>query len=311
MRIAILGASSQIAKDLILSMSRLESVTLFLYVRDVLAFTAWLSASQIDKSKYVVQDYSKYGQEPHDVVINFVGIGDPRRASEMGASILEVTQKFDDLALNQIRKKPSTKYIFISSGAVYGDVFGEPANEQTHAKININNISPTDYYGVAKLYSEVRHRTFSNLDITDIRVFNYFSRTQDLNAGFFLAQIISSIKRNITLRTTADNMVRDYIHPTDFFRLIECVLMSSRANRAIDCYSRAPIEKQVLLDLMVDKFGLKYELVKNDQGLFVNATGVKEFYFSLNRAAKDIGFVPSYSSMDCILEEGAALMVVR
>lgn len=308
MRIAILGASSQIAKDMILSMHQMQSVTLFLYVRDVHVITSWLYSFGIKKLKFYVQDYSKYGDEPHDVVINFVGVGDPRRAAEMGASIIEVTQKFDDLALNQIKKNPSTKYVFISSGAVYGDVFGEPATEQTKATVNINNISSLDYYSVAKLYAEVRHRTYECLDITDVRVFNYFSRTQDLNAGFFLAQIITAIKSNSVLQTTADNMVRDYIHPTDFFQLIGCVLNSSRANRAIDCYSRSPIKKQDLLDLMADRFGLKYEWVDNSPGAFVNATGIKENYYSLNRSARNIGFNPIYSSMDCILDETTAIL---
>jgi len=76
-RIAILGASSQIAKDLILSFAHQGNSDLLLYVRDVAATQNWLTCQGVI---HPVMPYAAYGREAHDAVLNFVGVGDPKRA---------------------------------------------------------------------------------------------------------------------------------------------------------------------------------------------------------------------------------------
>lgn len=313
-RVAILGASSQIAKDLIRSFARQGRTHALLYVRDVAAMRRWLADHFIH---YPVAPYEEYGREPHEAVLNFVGVGDPQRAAQMGGAIFGVTQQFDDLALAQLQRHPERRYIFLSSGAAYGSTFLQPAGPDTHADIAINALTPQEYYSVAKLHAECKHRAHPQLAITDLRVFNYFSHTQDLNARFFITDVLRAVRDGTVLQTSPGTMVRDYLHPDDFHQLVECVLRAPPANGAIDCYSAAPIDKLALLAAMEQRYGLRYEMAAAGAGagdgarggaIVVNATGAKPHYYSLNRQAAELGYQPAYTSLDGILAESAIIV---
>lgn len=304
--IAIVGASSQIAKDLICSFAAAGRTGLLLYVRNLETTQAWVVEQNLD-SVCSVHGYEAYGELSHDVVINFVGVGDPRRAAEMGASIFEITARFDDMVLADLARNPGRRYLFLSSGAAYGNAFAEPVTASTQAAIAINNIQPQDYYATAKLHAEVRHRARPDLAIIDLRVFNMFSRTQDIEARFFITDIVRAIRDERTLQTSADYMVRDFMHPDDFHRLVECLLAAPPTNCAVDCYSREPIDKPALLQAMAERFGLRYEVVGGTTAS-VNATGAKPYYYSLNRKAAEFGYQPARSSLEGIVAETAAIL---
>lgn len=105
----------------------------------------------------------------------------------------------------------------MSSGAAYGEAFNEPVNKNTKAIININNLKQKDWYAVAKLHAECHHRTLSHISIVDIRIFNYFSHTQDMESRFLITDITRAINSKEILNTSAESIVRDYISPSDFF----------------------------------------------------------------------------------------------
>ena len=305
MRIAILGATSQIAKDLLLSFSALSNHELVLYARRPEAVSYWLAINGL-KGRYHIANLSNFKvEENFDTVINFVGVGNPVQTMAMGASIFDVTQKYDELALDYIRQHTDCRYIFLSSGASYGASFDAPVDENTLAAVAINHLQPQDWYGVAKLYAECRHRALANLPIVDVRVFNYFSHTQDLQARFLITDIVRAIRDKTVLKTSAAYMARDYLHPSDFYRLVEAILISPATNAAVDCYSKAPLNKTDLLAALQEKFGLKYEIIKSDATVnaTVNATGNKKEYYSKNRRAKEFGYDPKLTSLEGILQE--------
>lgn len=305
MRIAILGATSQIAKDLVLSFSTQSSHELVLYARRPDVVTQWLASVGLI-GRYAVADFMAFsGNEHFDAILNFVGVGNPARAAAMGASIFDVTLKYDELALDYLRQHPRCRYIFLSSGAAYGSSFDEPVDKNTKAVVAINNLQPQDWYGVAKLHAECRHRSLAHLPIIDIRVFNYFSHTQDISARFLITDILRAIRDKAVLKTSPDYIVRDFIHPSDFFKLVIAVLSSPAVNKAVDCYSKAPIDKPTLLSTMQENFGLQYEVAEATVG--VNATGSKPCYYSLNTLAADFGYQPSLASVDGILIEAKAV----
>lgn len=300
-RLAILGASSQIAKDLVRSLVGAGHGDLLLYVRDTAAMQAWLGRQGLDLP---VATYDAYDRVPHDAVLNFVGVGDPQRAASMGGDIFDITQQFDDLALAGLRRHPSRRYVFLSSGAAYGSDFSAPAGPETRATVAINALQPQDYYAVAKLHAECRHRARPDDAITDLRIFNYFSHTQDLAARFFITDMLRAVRDGSVLHTSAGFMVRDYLHRADFHQLVQCVL-AVPGNRALDCYSAATIDKPALLALMQRRFGLRYEVA---DGNVVNATGSKPHYYSLNRQAAELGYQPAYTSEDGIASESAIIL---
>lgn len=304
--LAFLGANSQIARDLIAAICAKER-RLLLYVRNIPAMQAWLRERQL-QDWATVHGYDSYDALPHDVVLNFVGVGDPRRAVEMGNSIFDVTVKFDELALEGLKRNPGRRYVFLSSGAVYGDVFQQPVTAASKAAFAINVVTQQDWYAVSKLHAEVRHRAWANASIVDLRVFNYFSRTQDLSARFFVTDLLRAILTGETVQVSADFMMRDFMHPSDFHQLVECVLAAPPANMAIDCYSAAPVDKPTLLRSLHEKFGLQYEVATQSHTLTVNATGAKPYYYSLNRKAETFGYIPVYSSLSGVMEEATALL---
>jgi nucleoside-diphosphate-sugar epimerase len=306
-RIAIVGASSQIATDLIRSFVANGRSDLLLYVRDAAAMTAWLLTNGLAQA-CSVHLYGAYGEIAHDVVLNFVGVGDPRRAVEMGASIFAVTSEFDDRVLADLERHPQRRYLFLSSGAVYGNAFGEPVRASTQARIPVNDVLPQDWYAAAKLHAEMRHRSRPHLAIVDLRVFNYFSRTQDIEARFFITDIVRAVRDGRALRASADYMVRDFLHPADFHRLVEAVLAAPARNCAVDCYSREAVDKPTLLQAMQARFGLEVETAPASAQIAVNATGAKPHYYSLNRIAAEFGYQPTYTSLDGVIAETEAIL---
>jgi nucleoside-diphosphate-sugar epimerase len=301
MRIAILGATSQIAKDLVQSFAANSSHDLVLYARRPGAVTQWLTQTNLAQF-YKVADFAAFTSDEHfDAILNFVGVGNPAQAAAMGASIFDVTLKFDELALDYVRQHPACRYIFLSSGAAYGSSFDSPADANTKAVIDINHLQPQDWYGVAKLHAECRHRSLPHLHIVDIRVFNYFSHTQDVSARFLITDIVRAIKSCETLITSSANIVRDFIGPDDFYQLVTLLLVAPVMNEVVDCYTSAPVEKMTLLSVMKNRAGLKYEITNLPIGL--NTTGIKQNYYSTNRFAGSVGYAPTKTSMESVLYE--------
>jgi len=246
-------------------------------------------------------------QQEIDTIINFVGAGDPARLKAMAGDILPISHHYDALALSYLQRHPQTRYIFLSSGAVYGHNFQQPVTDESPAVVPANAIKSQDYYTIAKLYAETIHRSLKDLSIVDVRVFNYFSRAQNLESRFFISDIINAIVKGVTLESNAAPMTRDYIHPTDFVALIECLLDAEPCNTAVDCYSREPITKTDLLATMQNEFGLKYTM--NSEPNQLNATGEKPFYYSLNRAAQRFGYHPIHTSKEALIDECRAILL--
>lgn len=304
-RIAILGATSQIARDMIISFSTDEKIHLHLFARRTDEVKKWLAADGLS-GRYPVDEFSGFAKQEFDAVINFVGAGNPAQIAAMGNSILDVTLRFDDLVLEYLRSHPSCRYLFMSSGAAYGSNFAGPAKRDTPAVVAINNLAPQDWYGVAKLHAECRHRSHPEFAIIDMRVFNYFSRSQDVSARFLITDILRAIRDKAVLKTSPDYIMRDFLHPADFHRLVSALLAAPVANAVVDCYSRAPIDKPSLLAAMKERFGLQYEITEATVG--VNATGNKAHYYSLNTRAADFGYQPELTSLEGVLLESTMIL---
>jgi nucleoside-diphosphate-sugar epimerase len=301
MRIAILGASSNIAQDLILSFFKDKRYFFSLFGRNVELLGKWVDSKNLD-TRYQVQPYTAFNNsQKYNVIINFVGIGDPIKAQKMGSNIFKITEQYDDMALNYIKHHKQTKYIFLSSGAVFGGSYQDPVNKNTVAMVDVNNLNSTDWYAIAKLYAEAKHRSLSNLFIIDVRVFNYFSHTQDMSARFLITDIVRAIKNKEIFKTSAEDIVRDFITPADFYNLIRAIIDFKPINTVLDCYTKSPVSKFDLLDEMESEFGLRYKI---DRSIgVINATGLKNNYYSISGMAKELGYEPKNTSLDGIIQE--------
>jgi nucleoside-diphosphate-sugar epimerase len=305
MRIAVLGATSEIAKDLILAFYKDKQHSLVLFARRPDDVQQWID-TVIPTSQFECFNFDVFhSQGYYDAIINFVGVGNPAKTAALGAGIFDITLRFDGLALDYVERNPTCKYIFLSSGAAYCSDFLEPANECTKATIDLNNLQPHDWYGVAKLHAECRHRALPHLSIVDVRVFNYFSHTQDMNARFLITDILRSIRDKTVFETSSSNITRDFIHPSDFYQLISLILAANHINLAVDCYSKNPISKHDLLEAMKIDFGLMYKTNQDNQdNQAFNANGNKINYYSkYTQAAQSFLYQPSYSSKNTLIEQ--------
>jgi hypothetical protein len=68
------------------------------------------------------------------------------------------------------------------------------------------------------------------------------------------------------------------------------------------------VDKPTLLQALHERFGLRYHATQSGNTATVNATGNKPHYYSLNRKAEALGYVPAYSSLAGVLEEATALI---
>jgi hypothetical protein len=118
------------------------------------------------------------------------------------------------MVLDYQRSYPACHYLFLSSGAAYGSNFKEPATFDTLAIVAINSLSPQESYGVAKLHTECRHRSHTELSIIDIR----------------------AIRDKKTLKTSPEYIVRDFLHPSDFYKLVSALLLSPATSAVVDAY---------------------------------------------------------------------------
>ena len=127
-----------------------------------------------------------------------------------------------------------------------------------------------------------------------------------MSARFFMTNILRAIRDKTVLQTFSDYIVRDYLHPLIFDNLVNALLSAPASNAAVDCCSRAHIDKQSLLTAMKDEFGLRYEITEASAS--VNATGSKPHYYSLNMRADVFGYQPSLTSLERIkLEMGKTM----
>jgi nucleoside-diphosphate-sugar epimerase len=141
----------------------------------------------------------------------------------------------------------------------------------------------------------------ADLNIVDLRIFGYFSRFIDLNAQYFMSEVISCVKDGKVLVTGEENMIRDYVHPSDLMSLIEKYIVVQPLNDVFDVYSLKPVMKFEILEYFAKQYGLKYS-IKDDMQISA-ATGIKDYYYSDYKKAEQIGYSPQFTSMDSIIEE--------
>ena len=300
-RIAILGATSHIAKGLIFNYARRSDCRLYLFARSTDRVAEFLKA--IDPKCIVsVHEFNEFSRDQYDVAINCVGIRKTTDFADRIVSVFQLTEDYDNLVIKYLEQHPDVIYINFSSGAVYGTDFRAPVDENSRATWEVNKVESSEFYGIAKLNSEIKHRSLKGFKIVDLRVFGYFSRFIDQEAKYLLTEIIACLKSGKELLTDQNNITRDYLHHQDLFALVDKCLERTAVNDVFDAYSRKPAEKREILNYFSRNYGLKYS-VREDIDV-TSLTGRKDKYFSVSRkAGRLLGYEPEYDSLDCIAQE--------
>ena len=304
-RIAILGATSHIAKGLISNFAQNTECKLFLFARSHKCIEEFLKENSL-KGDILIKGFKDFHSYEYDVIINCVGLGVPNKLKGKTDLIFQLNEEFDNMVISYLDKHPRSRYINFSSGAVYGNNFNDKIREGTLSKIDVNNIKPQDYYGIAKINSEAKHRSRKDLNIIDVRIFSYFSRFIAFDSGYFLSDLVKCVKENRELITDACDFIRDYIGPVDLFNLIKLIIKHKPFNGPVDAYSRKPVSKFKLLEFFAKKYALRY--VIDNKIKFACPTGSKNVYCSLCRAADKLGYAPEFSSLETVEIESEFLL---
>lgn len=310
--IGILGATSHIAKNLILNfLEKDNDIQLFLFVRNQDKLNAFLnetvSASHLKRCFQL--PFSELNSTKIDVLINCVGIGNPSELISKPYLILSLTEEFDNLCINYVSEHTKTLLINFSSGAAYGKDFSKPVGINSKLEAKINFLENDDFYGIAKLNSEAKHRAFKNFNIADLRIFGFFSRFIDLSAGFLMSEIINAIESKNILTTNSKDICRDFIDPQDLTNLIFKIIEKSKTaqvNGAYDVRSLKPVKKFEILNFFAENFGLQYKIIDTDK--ISTATGFKDNYYSINNDNSLIKFYPTKTSIETLKNESKYIL---
>jgi hypothetical protein len=232
-----------------------------------------------------------------DVLVNCAGLGAPKDVALHGKKILQITEDMDNLMYSYVKIHPRTALINISSGSVYGHHL-QNVDNTTQVGFTCNTTNEKELYRIAKFYSEVKHRTWTDLKIVDIRVFGFAGEYISLDSGFFLADIIRSLIKKETLIVSPVNIVRDYTSAQDLFELIRCVYTQQDLQGVYDIFSKNPIDKISLLEALHAKFGLLYKY----SDAIAPGQSTRDIYVPSWKKAENIGYKPNSTSLENILD---------
>lgn len=311
LKIAIMGATSHIAKGLIYNFLQSEEDKLYLFIRKISKVKEvhrFLNSIETTGAKkcIIYKGYNDFSRYSYDAIINCIGVGTISRLQGDYTKYFTVTEEYDNLVINYLKRHSKTLYISFSSGAIYGKEFLKPADDNTKNCFQVNNITPEEYYSIARLNVETKHRAFKNLNIVDLRLFSYFSRFADLRDDYFIIEIIKCVLDKKLFKTDKSNIIRDYLHPRDLFSAIKRCIEIGKINGAFDIVSRKPASKWEIINYFSSEYDLKYKIIPSFK--YTSATGSKKKYYSASKNALYIGYRPKFTSMDTIKEESKYIL---
>ena len=301
--IAIFGSTGHIGKNLISFFIKNNDFKIFLFSRDIKKFE---SLKMIFSDTMSFNTYDDFGKNEYDVVINCVGISNPNAFEKNSRSIFDTAEFYDTMVLDYLKNFPTTLYINLSSGAVFSREFDKPVDDSSTYKFDVNGINKGEMYSISKMYLESKHRSLPDLNIVDLRIFGFFSRFIDVNAGFFMSELLQALKNKSEFITDKKDFVRDYVNPKDFYDLTKNCIANKKINDVFDVYSKEIISKFQILEECFNKFDLKFKLVEKIES--ISPTGVKKNYYSLSRKAEKINYSPQFSSLETILNESSLFL---
>ena len=301
--IAIFGSTGHIGKNLISFFIKNNDFKIFLFSRDIKKFE---SLKMIFSDTMSFNTYDDFGKNEYDVIINCVGISNPNAFEKNSRSIFDTAEFYDTMVLDYLKNFPTTLYINLSSGAVFSREFDKPVDDSSTYKFDVNGINKGEMYSISKMYLESKHRSLPDLNIVDLRIFGFFSRFIDVNAGFFMSELLQALKNKSEFVTDKKDFVRDYVNPKDFYDLTKNCIANKKINDVFDVYSKEIISKFQILEECFNKFDLKFKLVEKIES--ISPTGVKKNYYSLSRKAEKINYSPQFSSLETILNESSLFL---
>ena len=300
MNIAIMGGTSHIAKNLIVRFAAVPDCRLTLFCRNAVPAAEFVRRHVPGGEVETVVGYGDFMTRKFDAIINCIGAGTPGNPEFSPRNWFDTLQRFDDLALDYLKRDAArTTLISFSSGAVYGSRTPGPFSGASALVLPVNAPETADFYTVSRLYSEAKHRMYRELRIVDLRMFSFYSRFIDPDAGYFMSDVLKALLTGTELATSPADMIRDYVSPDDLFAAVRFCIGLKNANRAFDLRSRAPAGKFEILESFGTRFGLRWRLT----GANASPNGDRQVYCSGDPALELAGAPPRLTSLEALVGE--------
>ena len=145
------GANSQIASDLVYLLSSNPDYYFYLFSRNKFS-------GKEKKINVEFERYENFFSHNYDLVLNFIGAGDPLKAKSFNENFFLEVQEYDNLIIKYLNKYTDTKYVYFSSGAVYGSDFSSPVCKDTDSIVKISKNTNLNWYSLSKVFHEIQHR---------------------------------------------------------------------------------------------------------------------------------------------------------
>jgi nucleoside-diphosphate-sugar epimerase len=146
-----------------------------------------------------------------DVVVHSAAVHHVDRVSAQPAQAIDINVRGTRMVLEAAADARVRRFLFLSSGKVYGEGRGVPSRET-------DLVEPVEPYGLAKAVCEQYVRHFADthgMETSVVRPFSVYGPGQDLDTGYIGALLRSAHRHSRTVLAGEPTHRRDFVHITD------------------------------------------------------------------------------------------------
>jgi nucleoside-diphosphate-sugar epimerase len=228
---------------------------------------------------------------PH-IIYHLAAVLNRERSFENHDSVMEVNYFGTVRLLQALRNIEYENFIYTSTSEIYGNN-PAPFNEEQIP-------DPCSPYSLSKIFSEFAIKAFSrvnNKNYTILRLFNFFGR--NMPDGFFISQLIYSLRQNIPFNMTGGEQVRDYLFIDD---VVSALILGATNKKSLNEVFNVCSGVGITMKEIVGEFKNRFnnELDVNLGALPYRENEVWNMVGDNKKIKKMLGFEPMYSFSQAI-----------
>ncbi len=208
------------------------------------------------------------------------------------------TRNILDLAISSA----ASRFLFASSGGVYGDQPPTMLKINEDALTAPNPLFPQTVYSQAKRFAEhicMLYGEQYNIDIIIARCFSFVGPDLPLDAHFAVGNFILDAMRSDAIRIRGDGSdVRTYLDQRDLAKWLSDLLFFGSSGQAYNVGSDFPVTIKELAYLVRDILAPQKQV--EILGLFQGSSQRQRYVPDISKISKELNLAPEYSLPDAI-----------
>ncbi len=209
----------------------------------------WLQHPNLFVENYNISDKASFPQLDCNYIIHSASIANPIAYKNNEEKIIESNIDGTINIINNLDSDNLEKYLYISSGEIYGNLNASHIDESLYGSINPKN--SRSIYPLSKKLAEaytILKSELYKLNLNIVRPFHIYGPGMNLNDGKIHSDLISSIinKKNVELFSNGQS-IRNFCYISDATRAILTVLFLGQSGEIYNIAS--PNESIKVIDL--------------------------------------------------------------